>query len=53
MSKSSSKYHLESCSHAKKISEENKIVFSGAIEEFASEYPDHEPCGTCKPNESN
>lgn len=49
MSKSSDKYHLEDCSYAKKISEENRIVFTGEADEFKSEYPDHTPCGVCKP----
>ena len=44
----SKKYHLDTCTSANKISEENKETFNGTIEWL--EDNGYEPCGICKPN---
>ena len=41
------KFHLESCSVAKTISDKNKEVFKGTREEVIEK--GYEPCGKCKP----
>ena len=41
------KFHLESCSVAKTISDKNKEVFTGTREEVIAK--GYEPCGKCKP----
>lgn len=43
----SKKYHLETCTYAEKISEENKETFNGTIEWLNDN--GYKPCGVCKP----
>jgi len=45
-SKKSNKYHLETCTSAKKISAQNRIEFKDAKEAAVAGY---EPCKTCNP----
>jgi hypothetical protein len=49
-SKNSKKYHLPDCQYAKKIKEENQTWFKSAKEALDAGY---EPCGTCKPPNSD
>ena len=41
------KFHLESCSVAKTISDKNKETFTGTREELIEQ--GYEPCGKCNP----
>lgn len=43
------KFHLESCSYADSISEENREVFEGEIDWLLDN--NYTPCGVCKPDE--
>lgn len=45
-SKSSDKYHLPSCTHAKKIAAENQVWFATKADAAAAGYT---PCAVCKP----
>ncbi len=48
----SKKYHLPDKSCSNSIGENNREEYTGTKENFASQYPNYEPCGTCKPDQN-
>jgi len=50
LNKSSKKYHLPGKSCAESIKAENRIEYFGSPEDFGTQYPNYDACGTCKPD---
>lgn len=46
---SSKRYHKPDCSGVASMSDKNRLEFAGTIEDLLEEYPNYQPCGTCKP----
>ena len=51
LNKKSSSLKIHDEMHGESVSEENRIVFTGTVEELLAAYPDYTPCGTCRPLE--
>lgn len=52
LNKNSKKYHLPGKSCADSIKTENRVEYFGSREDFDTQFPGYDACGTCKPDEN-